>query len=247
MSIDTCWKSFIQMLETHVTCLLEKAGIVEPPVDPIRLARRLGIGVVLDSTQEPRGRQARIAGRPSIFVRPEDRPERLHWAVAHELGEALAHELFERSGIDPADIDPPSRERGANLAASRILLPPAWFPGDVNGMAGDLLSLKRRYKTASHELIAFRMLDLSAPAVVTVFDQGRQTRRRGNLAARVPRLDRLEQECWLAVHRFGRSHELFDEGRRIQGWPIHEPHWQREILRTTCADWEPVDPSAEDA
>jgi hypothetical protein len=247
MSFDTCWKSFARSLDHQVMRVLEKAEIHEPPVDPIRLARRLGIGVVLDAAQEPRGRQARIAGRPSIFVRPDDRPERLHWAVAHELGEALAHELFERSGIEPAAVDPPSRERGANLAAARILLPPAWFPGDVAGLAGDLLSLKRRYKTASHELIALRMLDLDPPAVVTIFDQGRQTRRRGNFAARVPPLDRLEQDCWLTVRRFGRSHEISNDGRRIQGWPIHEPHWQREILRTTCAEWEPHDTPAEDA
>ncbi|HTI50770.1 MAG TPA: ImmA/IrrE family metallo-endopeptidase [Planctomycetaceae bacterium] len=246
MSVDFRWKTFAQSLDNEVTRVLENADIHQPPVDPIRLARRLGIGVVLDAAQEPRGRQTRIAGRPSIFVRLDDRPERLHWAVAHELGETLAHQLFQQSGVEPADIDPPTRERGANLAAARLLIPPAWFPADVERTAGDLLALKRRYETASHELIAFRMLDLAAPAVVTVFDQGRQTRRRGNLAARVPPLDRLEQECWLAVRRFGRMHEVARDGRRIQGWPIHEPQWQREILRTTCVEWGPEEPPVDD-
>jgi predicted transcriptional regulator len=225
---------FALAIDDYVARLLARAGIGRPPVDSIRLARRLEIEVLFDASQEPRGRQTRLAGRSAIFIRPDDRPERRQWAVAHELGETLAHELFHESGVDVAEMSPESREQGANLAASRLLLPSEWFRVDAERSGGDLLSLKRRYETASHELIAFRLLDLPQPAVITVFDQGRQTRRKGNGPFRVPPLDRTEEECWLEVRRFGRAHESARDGRRIQGWPIHEPGWQREILRTTC-------------
>jgi IrrE N-terminal-like domain len=240
MPFDFRGTDFVSTLDKRVACLLENAGIGRPPVDPIRIARQLGIGVVIDASQQPRGRQTRIGGRASIFIRPEERPERLHWAVAHELGESLAHELFHEAGFETDEVDPQSRERGANLAASRLLLPSVWFPHDAARFAGDLLSLKRNYETASHELIAFRLLDLPVPAVITVFDQGRQSRRRGNSAARIPPLDRLEQECWLAIRRFRQPHEIARHGRCVQGWPIHEPGWQREILRMTGppGDWE---------
>src|SRR6185436_10433959 len=150
--------------------------------------------------------------------RPDDRPERRQWAVAHELGESMAHELFADAGIDAAEMDPETREQAANLVASRLLLPTVWFLDDAHRFVGDLSVLKHRYETASHELIAFRLLDLPQPTVITVFDQGRQTRRRGNGASRVPPLARAEQECWLAVRRFGRAQETERDGRRIQGW-----------------------------
>lgn len=240
MAFDNCRGDFVAALEERVAGLLSAAEIDGPPVDAIRVARALGIGVIFDATQEPRGRQARVGGRVSIFIRPDERRERIQWAVAHELGESLSHELFHQAGFDPEEVDPQSREQGANLAAARLLLPSLWFAEDAGRLAGDLLSLKRRYETASHELIAFRLLDLPEPAVVTVFDQGRQSRRRGNAAQRVPPLDRLEQDCWLAIRRFHQPQEIKGNGRRVQGWPIHEPGWQREILRTTGAreEWE---------
>lgn len=227
--------AFVSIVDRSVRRLLEQSGVSHPPIDAIQLARRLGIEVVLDARQQPRGRQTRIAGRTSIFIRPDDRPERRQWAVAHELGESIAHELFHTTGLELLEIEPRLRERAANLAAGRLLLPADWFPPDAVRFDGDLPSLKSRYETASHELIAFRLLDLPQPAVVTVFDQGRQTRRQGNGRSGAPPLDRLEQECWLAVHRFHRPHELTESGRRVRGWPIHEPQWRREILRTT---WE---------
>lgn len=237
------WESpdFTERLEAHVKRLLQSVGITRPPVDAILLARRLGMAVIVDASQQPRGRQTRIAGRPSIFIRPDDRPERRQWSVAHELGETLVHKLFGEESGELSAMDPRMREHAANLAASRILLPSEWFREDAARFSGDLFELKRRYESASHELIAFRLLDLPQPVVITVFDQGKQTRRRGNTPARVPPLDRLEQECWLTVRRFHRTHEIAQDGRRVQGWPIHEPGWQREILQTSYDGWETDD------
>jgi len=215
--------------------LLDAAGVTEPPVDPLAIARRLQIQVLFDQQQQPRGRHTRIAGRPSIFVRPDERPERLNWAVAHELGESVAYRVFERLQVSFADVAPADREEVANLLASRLLLPDAWFLPDALACDGNIFHLKQRYATASHELIAWRLLDLPLPTIVSVFDQGRLSRRKCNGDAAARRLHRAEQHCWQQVHRYNRPHTVRAPGLAVQGWPIHEAGWQREVLRTTLA------------
>lgn len=228
-----------ETLDRAVLSLLQQAGIDAPPVDVIRLARWMGVPVIHDALQQPRGRTARIVGRTAIFIRPDERTERTQWTVAHEVGEILAHELAGSLGVESEETDPRTREQAANAAAARLLLPADWFFADAEACDGDLQHLKRRYPTASHELIAFRMLDLPRPTVITVFDQGRQTRRQGNLVNPPGPLDRFEQACWLEVRRFARAHLREEETRVVQGWPIHEPGWQREILRTTYREEPP--------
>ena len=170
------------------------------------------------------------AGPPqtSILLRPEPRGERLHWAVAHELGEELAGEIFKELGVDPRAAQPGTREQVANLLASRILLPTVWFQAAAaSDCSYDLLSLKERFTTASHELIARRLLDLPPSRVITIFDQGRVTFRRGNVPGRIPRLTPAEQRCWQRVHDTGSAAE---DATGVQHWPIHEPSWKREIV-----------------
>ncbi|MGQ0637151.1 MAG: ImmA/IrrE family metallo-endopeptidase [Planctomycetaceae bacterium] len=210
---------------------LKRAQISGPPVDAFKLARRLEIDVVVDAGQTSRGRLARVGGRPAIFIQPDDRLERQQWAVAHELGEALAHEACCEGA--PDDLGASDREQLANLLATRLLLPADWFAHDARRLDCDLLQLKSLYETASHELIAWRLLDLHEPCVVTVFDQGRATRRRSNASDRAPPIDRRELGCWQEAHRFSRALDRRSDPLRVQAWPVHEPGWRREILRTT--------------
>ena len=222
-------------LEQTACDLLQQAGIVAPPVDALAIAERLHIEVAFDGGQNSRGRQKKLAGRPSIFLKPDDRPERVQWATAHELGEVVAHRIFESLVVDVDDVEPAQREEVANLFASRLLLPGSWFFEDARSLDGDILQLKKLHPSASHELIALRLLDLQQPSIVTVFDQGRITRRRGNLANKPPRLQPLEQECWQRVHCGNRGQLLRCESFAVTGWAIHEPGWKREILRTVPA------------
>ena len=54
----------------------------------------------------------------------------------------------------------------ANNLAGRLLLPTAWFVADAAAENWDLIALKHRYATASHELIARRMLESIEPLAV---------------------------------------------------------------------------------
>ncbi|MGD0900782.1 MAG: ImmA/IrrE family metallo-endopeptidase, partial [Thermoguttaceae bacterium] len=116
--------------------ILNEAGIHGPPVDAMDLARRLGITVATDEFQEGRARYVRLRGghpsqlRPTILLRPFDRRERQHWAVAHEIGEHAAYRVFAAWGADPRETPPRAREETANCLAGRLLVPTAWFAPD---------------------------------------------------------------------------------------------------------------------
>lgn len=226
-------------LVAEMLCVAE---IPSPPVDAWAVARAWGVTIARDDGQAGRARLVRLSDRAdrfaagdaqeSILIRSDPRPEREHWAVAHELGECVACELFARLGIDPRTAPLASREAMANAVAGRLLLPSTWLARDGRALDWDLLALKRRYTTASHELIGRRMLDFEPPVIVTVCDQGRIRHRWSNRPGGTPPMSPGERTCWEAAHRSAHNASQRARGLRIRGWPVHEPHWKREILRT---------------
>lgn len=217
--------------------LLRDLGLAAPPVDAVDVAERLGFTVVCNADQPGRGRIKRLGGQPTIFVRPEERPERVQWSVAHEIGEAFASRIFERLGFAPEDLagtlEPARREQLANEFASRLLLPSGWFLPDACELDGDLPALKALYGTASYELILMNLLRLKELSLVTVFDHGRPTRRRGNGQLAAPPLLPIERSSWRQAHTTGEPVDVRDGSVRVQVWAVHEPDWKRELLRTT--------------
>jgi hypothetical protein len=230
------WEDLGSALDGAVAELLNEAKCTGPPVDAVGLAREhLGLGVFLDRGQRQRGRAEGADGRGRIYVRPERRLERQQWTVAHEIGEHLRPRLLGRLGLRPDEAPGMLGELVANLFAPRLLLPTAWFAADAAAFGYDLLRLKQRYATVSHEVIAVRLLDLAAACTLTVCDHGRVTRRAGNVRPAPWTLHPAEAACQAVVHDAGAPHTNRMDGCTVQGWPIHEPGWKREILRTT---WE---------
>ncbi len=212
--------------------LSESGGWDVPPVDAIRLAAGLRIAVAVDGSQHARGRLTLLSGRSSIFLKPDDRRERMQWAAAHELGEVVAWRVFAAAGEEIDAQTDGAREQVANLFAARLLLPREPFFSDVARLDSDLPALKEIYRTASHELIAGRLLDQRVAGIVTIFDQGRLVRRRSNQGGSAPRLQAAEQGCQRAVHHSGEPARIETESLEIRGWPVHEAGWKREILYT---------------
>jgi len=225
-------------LDTVAQTALEAAGAKGPPVDAFHLAEALGMVVAWDEQQEVRGRYVRLVSswsarpRPTVLLRPDARPERRHWALAHEIGEHLAWQVFDRLAVELVETGRAAREMIANQLAGRLLVPTGWFRGDAAECDWDLAALKTRYATASHEVLARRMLDAGPPAVITVFDQGEVFWRRSNVPGRVPRLAETELRCWQACHQENRAVRLEQDEFTVRAWPVHEDFWRREILRT---------------
>ncbi len=236
-------------LDACATAVLWEAEISSPPVDALLVADRIGLVVAADRHMPGRARFVRLAdsggdreGQGTIVVGHAERPEREQWAVAHEIGEAIAYRVFETLAIRPDTAPPDAREWVASQVAGCLLLPRRWFAKDGADCDWDLFALKERYDTASHELIARRMLDMQLPIVITVCDLGRVHWRRTNGMGRAPRMLPEEFDLWQHTHETSLPQcETADPGatglEEIRCWPIHEPSWKREILRSQIAEW----------
>jgi predicted transcriptional regulator len=213
--------------------LLEAARCQQPPVDAIHLAQEhLGIAVCLDRRQPGRGRAQKAGSGRQIYLKPEQREERHQWTVAHEIGEHLRPRLFERLGLAPGETPPMTGESLANLFAYRLLAPTCWFAEDARNLDYIVPDLKQRYKTASHEVVAWRLLDLPAPCVITIVDNEHVSRRRSNAWPVTRQLASAEKACLEYVHHYSRARCVQADGWTVHGWPVHEPDWRREILRS---------------
>lgn len=224
-------------MEDAASDILREASCRGPAVDALRLAQRLGLTVARDRSLNGRARFARLAVgrgrvRGAIFVGEADRPERLQWAVAHELGEIYARRVFSKLDVAPREQSAGTREHFANELARRILLPRAHFQSVGGRCDWDLFEMKRAFPSASHELIARRMLDMPAPLILTVCDQRQITWRRGNHTASPPALNPQERLLARVAHETNEYQAQQAAGLSIRAWPIHEPGWKREILRT---------------
>jgi hypothetical protein len=223
----------LAVTDRTVQALLEAADVVNPPVDAISLAQRhLGMVVCLDNRQPQRGRAQRSGGRKQIFLRPEPTEERHQWTVAHEIGEHMKAKLLEKLGVAPGQTRPLAGESLANLFAYRLLVPSHWFAADAPALDYDILELKCRYRTASHEVVAWRLLDLPEPCIITITDNGHVSRRRSNSWPVTRRLELPELECQEYVHYYSRPHTVCRDGWTVRGWPVHQADWKREVLRS---------------
>jgi hypothetical protein len=217
--------------------LLESARWRRPAVDAVDVARRIGLAVARDRKLNGRARYVRLSlgrgrARGAIFVGEADRPERLQWAVAHELGEYAVHRVYYKAGIAPGGDEPHMREQLANELARRILLPRRPFEKTGAECNWDLTDLKRTFPSASYELIARRMLDMPPPVVVTVFDHGRIHWRRGNQPFPPAQLRPCERHLMQLAHESQAFQQRQADDLFVRAWPIHEPEWKREIMRT---------------
>jgi Zn-dependent peptidase ImmA (M78 family) len=235
MNEDLGREEVTTVVDRTVEELLAAARVEAPPVDAILLAQgHLGMLVCMDRRQPQRGRAQRVGGRKQIFLRPEPTEERHQWTVAHEIGEHFKASLLQRLGLDPEQTRAMAGESLANLFAQRLLVPTCWFADEAAACAYDVLELKKRYRTASHEVIAWRFLDLPAPCVVTVVDNEHVSRRKSNAWRVTRQLAVPEKECQHYVNYFSRPHVVTAADWTVHGWPVHQADWKREILRSVA-------------
>jgi hypothetical protein len=217
MSDDLSREEISDAVDRAVAGLLDDAGVSSPPVDAVALAQR-HLGLIL---------------RP----KPDLTPEQRQFAAAREVGRVGKDDLLRR-----LDLDPEEQRRGlagaslVNLFAERLLLPTPWFRDAARAAGFDLLALKERFATASHEAIAWRLLDLDEPCLITLVENGSVVRRRGNVARAGKGLSPPERRCLQQVQRSGRPCDLSEDGWRVQGWPIDPGGGKREVLRSVLEE-----------
>lgn len=239
MDADVSREELLTVVERGVVDLLRAAGVAQPPVDAIAIAQQhLKIQVCLDRRQPQRGRAQRAGGRQQIYLRPEPTEERHQWTVAHEIGEHQKAALLAQLGLEPDQTRPMAGESLANLFAYRLLVPTVWFATEAPERGYDVLDLKQRYRTASHEVIARRLLDLPEPCIVTIIDNDRVHLRRSNAWRVRKQLEPAEERCQRHVRKHGQPWNVQENGWTVQGWPVHQSDWKREILRSVVDEGE---------
>jgi len=222
MPEDLPREEVLLVIDRSIDELLEEAGVACPPVDAVVLAKR---HPVLAETLEKRLSRAKAT--------PDEMdPDELQWIAATVVGDDAKPIILRHLGIDPADRRPLTGESLSSLYATRLLLPEACFPGDAAECAFDLLALKDRYRTASHERIAFRLLDLPEPCVITIVDNDEVYKRKSNAWRVSKELAAAEKKC----QRYVSEHRKVGEARggkwRVQGWPVPHSMWNRVVLRS---------------
>lgn len=221
-------------VQSVVESLLADLRIDRPPVDAGIVANALGFRIHQKPAEDPnRGYKMSDDSTGRIYVDQLDRPERVQWMTAHEIGELILPGRLE-SG------DPAAFESLCNEFACELLLPRGWFVDDARAARFDLFELKALYSTASHEVIAKRMLIVAdPPAIVSIFDHGRMRSRVSNLPWKAPRLSFVEGVVQRAVNSTGESFRESAGGMDVAGWPVHdrETGWKREILRTVIDEF----------
>lgn len=183
----------------------------------------LGLTIQIEPLLKTRGysRMRWNLGTIVIGSKNPNKSERKQFTIAHEIGEMLLKGRVEEAHLEEA----------CNLMAVGLLLPKAWFKRDAEASNFDLLELKKVYSTASHELIAFRMLEFK-PMIITIFDNGRLYRRKSSYPFPVKTIYTEERQCLSDVTTSGKKTSLKDEKISVVGWPIFRADWKRVILRT---------------
>lgn len=219
--------------------MLRDASWKEPPVDVIELAETLEVSVFEQEQMEVRGKLIRQeTGRDVIVVRAESWEERSQYSVAHELGERYAEAVCLRAGEDFESLTARFVEELAHRFAHRLLCPDPDFRRDAATCGYDLYELKEKYETASHEVIAYRMLHVDIPTVVTVLDNERLARRDANFSGfRFRELEPFEEEVWQKAHKSGQPESECRGNVFVQAWPVWEDGFKREILRTSAEEY----------
>ncbi len=118
-------------VKREVRRLHEEFGVTAPPVDPIRIARGVGITIYFVIFEPDK---QNISGffdydERAIFVNRDEYPLRQTFTIAHELGHKILHEEWARSSdyrvllrdSNYQSEDP--HEKEANVFAADLLVP----------------------------------------------------------------------------------------------------------------------------
>lgn len=114
-----------------VSSLIEEFGITEPPVDPVRIARGMGVNIYFVKFEESK---KNVSGffdfeENTIFVNQEEYPLRQTFTIAHEFGHKVLHADWARSNeyrvlLRDADYNSDDfHEKEANAFAAHLLVP----------------------------------------------------------------------------------------------------------------------------
>lgn len=233
-------EELIDAVERLVAGLLERAGVVEPPVDALRIAEEhLGIPVtVAEPEEEERGRPRASSRRQTdgIVLSSHASEEQQHAIAAQGIARALLPDLLRKFGMEAETENKQALAYIRGLLTARLLVPTKLLRTALRSCKYDLPALKEVFRTAGFEAIAHRLLDLDDPCVIAIVDDGVVASRRGNSIPVSKKLTPAEQACLTRVMEQDLPDKQRLDGWTVQGWPVPNRPIRRVILRAVPDD-----------
>ena len=240
--MDFSQDELLEAVERLVSGLLERAGVVAPPVDALHLAEEhLGIPVeVVEPAEEDETGRRRPRARPStaggIAITSDMSVEQQQKAAADGIARTLIPDLLRRVGVVPGSETRQFVTHLRGLIVPRVLIPTRLLRAALKECKYDVPALKDRFVTATTEAVALRLLDLDEPCVISIVDDGVVAVRRGNRSAETRKLTEAEQQCVDKIMEVDLPHRVRTGGWTAQGWPVPERPFRRIILRAVRDD-----------
>ena len=236
--MDFSQEELIEAVERVVNGLLERAGVVEPPVDALSIAEdHLGIPVkVVEPSEEDGPRRPRTSTAAGIVLSPEMSIEQQHKAAAEGIARTLITAVLRRLGVAPGSESRPFTAYLRGLIVPRVLIPTRLLRAALRECKYDVPALKKVFVTATTEAVALRLLDLDEPCVISIVDDGVVAARRSNRVSVTRKLEDAEQACLDRVMELDLPHRARVGEWTAFGWPVPDRPFRRIILRAVPDD-----------
>ena len=239
--MDFSQEDLLESIDRLINGLLERAGVVAPPVNALELAdNHLGIPieVVEPAEEDERGRRRPRAqsNGAGIVLSPDMTEEQQHKVAADGIARSLLPDIFRKFNIVPGSETKAFAAQVRGLTVARLLVPNKLLRMALKSCRYDILSLKQLFSTATMEAIALRLLDLDEPSVIAIVDDGVVALRRGNRFAASKRLEPAEQTCLDRVMELDLPQRVRQGEWTVHGWPVPNKPFRRIILRAVPDD-----------
>ncbi|MBA4189609.1 MAG: hypothetical protein C0467_16610 [Planctomycetaceae bacterium] len=163
-------------------------------------------------------------------------PEQQHKAAADGIARAILPEILRKLGIMPGSEDKTLSTHVRSLVVPRILIPSRLLRAALRECKYDVPALKEVFATATMEAVALRLLDLDAPCVIAIIDDGVVAVRRSNQFPAGKMLEAAERNCQVKVSEVELPQRVRQGEWTTQGWPVPGRPFQRIILRSVRDD-----------
>jgi predicted transcriptional regulator len=239
--MDFSQDELFEAIDRLVNGMLERSGVVKPPVNALDLAENhLGIPVEVvepveaDERGRPRPRLRRTSA--GIVLSSDMTEEQQQKKAADGIARTFLADILGKLGVSPGTENKQLASHIRALFVSRLLVPHKLLRTALKECRYDLLELKKVFNTATVEMIALRLLDLDEPCVIAIVDDGVVTVRRGNRATASTKLGPAEQTCLNRVMELDLPHRLRAGEWTVQAWPVPDRPLRRIILRAVPDD-----------
>ncbi|MBP3957528.1 hypothetical protein J8F10_19955 [Gemmata sp. G18] len=239
--MDFSQEELVETIDRLVAGLIDRAGVTAGPVDALAVAEHhLGIPVqFVEPAEEDESGRRRPRSRPpgtGITLTTDMSTEQQQRAAAGGIAQLLMPEIFRKLSVTIGTESKQFLAHVRGLVVPRVLIPSRLLRSALRDCKYDVPALKRVFSTTSMEMIAARLLDLDAPCVIAVVDDGVVASRRGNRAPATRKLEAAEQECVDRVMELDLPHRARVGEWTAWGWPVPDRPFRRILLRAVPDD-----------